>query len=196
MQNFIKRRFSGHRSFRAINNPYIHLKMVPLVLIVLFFGKFVPISSNIYTEHYDFTYLSKHLPSPIRDCTMCFVEICEHSAVWVPTEYHNQTTCHSITNRVAILLRSAKLHKKTICKHIEIGGITTDCHSNIHCFDKQIYDDILDYIPYTLYSLFDELFPQCLNHHTFKSSVHYRKKQINYKHDQNVIKAYKKLYFF
>lgn len=169
-------------------------------LFILFVG--ISVSSNIYTEYYDFSYLSTDLPEPIKDCTMCFLEVCEHSAVWVETKHHSKTTCYSINNQVALLLYQMNLcndqpYQQIICDHIKHGGITTSCHSNVQCFDKEIYDSMLDCIsPKTSYHILDRLFPECLNHHAFESSAKYRNKEINHKHTKTVLREWKKKFFF
>ena len=119
-----------------------------------------------YMEEYDFSYLSEHLPEPIMDCTMCFIEICEHAAIWVETEHHSKEVCYRINNQVALILH--ELNRcgnenmewwNIICNHVIKGGITTGCHPNVECFEKEIYDKVLDCIsPKVSYFKFDQLF--------------------------------------
>eukprot|EP01084_Bolivina_argentea_P248300 415310_1 len=176
------------------------MRNISFAIITLAIG--IGVSSNVYSKHYDFSYLSEYLPEPNEDCTMCFIEICEHAAVWVETKHHNKTTCYSINNKVALLLHQLNLckekpYQEIICNHVVNGGITTKCHANIQCFDKELYDSILDCIsPTTTYHIFDELFPECLNHHDFISSIKYRHKQITKKHTKTVLREWKTKFFF
>ena len=160
-----------------------------------------------FTEHefmkeYDFSYLSEHLPEPDKECRMCFIEICEHAAVWVETEQHSRDTCHSINNQLAILLLQLKScderpYRQILCDHVKHGGISTSCHPDIECFEKELYDSILDCIaPNTGYHQFDQLFPRCLEHHGSESSAKYRRREIHAKHRDTVVREWNKMFYF
>ena len=158
-----------------------------------------------YMQEYDFSYLSEHLPEPKLDCTMCFIEICEHAAIWVETKHHKKEVCYTINNQVSMIIEELnrcendedKQWWATICDHVIKGGIATGCHENVECFEKQIYDEILDCIsPKVSYYKFDLLFPECLNHHNHKSSLKYRGKQMFRKHTKTVLREYKRITFF
>mmetsp|Transcript_39632 Transcript_39632/g.63406 ORF Transcript_39632/g.63406 Transcript_39632/m.63406 type:complete len:187 (+) Transcript_39632:38-598(+) len=160
-------------------------------------------SNDIYMQYYNFSYLAKDLPPPILNCTMCFVGACEHAAVWVEARHHNKSTCYRISNLVAMLFHQldacndGRDYKETICSHVSKGGIATTCHSNLQCFEKEIYDAILDCIsPQSAYYSFDQLFPECLNHHEFASSLKYREKQMVRANTEIILREWKQIVFF
>lgn len=162
----------------------------------------VAFTEHEFMQEYDFSYLSEHLPEPEKECRMCFIEICEHAAVWVETKHHNRDTCHALNNRLALLLHdlkscNGKSYHQMLCDHVKHGGITTSCHADIGCFEKEHYDAILDCIkPSVGYHEFDTLFPRCLEHHKSESSLHYRRRELHAIHREIVVKEWKRKYHF
>ena len=132
---------------------------------------------------------------------MCFVPICEHAAVWVLDEHHNEQTCEKIGNDVAILFKKLEdTHfcqslKDKICNQVIKGGISTECHDDVE-FDSVLYHDILDCIPHSWYHKFDELFPQTTNIHGKESSLKYKSPELTKQRIKEQLEAWKKETFF